>query len=77
MADDLLKALRAHVGGMSRTDIRNLFGRNKSALEINKALNLLRSYGVAWRGTVEETGGRPEERWFATKLATTETIKTP
>jgi hypothetical protein len=63
-ADELLKALLARPKGMTRTDIRDHFGRNKSAREIARALDVLTEYGLA-RCTTEESGGRPAERWFA------------
>ncbi|MGF1472108.1 MAG: DUF3987 domain-containing protein [Rubrobacteraceae bacterium] len=65
VADSILEALRAAgENGMTRTEIRNLFGRNKLAERIEQALILLldleRAYEVS-----EETGGRPAEKWFA------------
>ena len=64
-ADTILDALRnAGSSGLTRTNIRDLFGRNKSAERIGQALMLLQSLGKAYPET-EETGGRPVERWFA------------
>ena len=64
-ADAILDALRAAgSAGLSRTQIRDLFQRNKSAERINQALSLLLRMGKV-RQTLEETGGRPTERWFA------------
>ncbi len=64
-ADAILDALRvAGPAGMTRTEIRDLFKRNKSAERINQALALLLKMGSLSR-TSEETGGRPRERWFA------------
>ena len=64
-ADDILAALQQHPGGMSRTALRDLFRRNKPALEISRALSLLAEYGLARQ--VADTGGqgRPAERWRA------------
>jgi hypothetical protein len=65
VANQILEALGA-VGknGMTKTEISNLFGRNKSADRINRALtSLLRGGRV--RREPQETGGRKAERWFA------------
>ena len=65
VADDILEALRASEGeGLSRTDIRDLFGRHKGADRINGALGLLLKLGRAGKEDVP-TGGRPVERWHA------------
>jgi hypothetical protein len=64
VADQIAEALKAAGGdGMTRTDISSLFGRNKSADHIGRALGLLLSIGCIRRET-EETKGRPSERWF-------------
>src|SRR5215217_6935702 len=64
-ADQILDALRvAGKSGMSRTEIRGLFGRNKKADRISRALALLLKSGRV-RREQKETGGRPSERWFA------------
>lgn len=64
-ADQIAEALKSAGGdGMTRTDISGLFGRNKSANQIGRALGMLLSIGRARRET-EETKGRPSERWFA------------
>jgi hypothetical protein len=64
VADAIIKALGASgEAGMSRTDIRDLFRRHKSADRINEALVLLLKAGRV-RRTFEDTGGRPIERWF-------------
>jgi hypothetical protein len=63
-ADTILDALRANrETGLTRTQIRDLFQRNKSAERISQALSLLLKMGKA-RQEFEETGGRPVERWF-------------
>ena len=65
VADDVLEALRAgEDDGLSRTEIRDLFGRHKSADRINQALGLLQKLGRARKEDVP-TGGRPTERWYA------------
>ena len=63
-ADQILEALRAADKiGMSKTEIRDYFGRNKKADRINHALALLLKSGRVSRKQ-EESGGRPSERWF-------------
>jgi hypothetical protein len=68
VADEILRALRRSPNGMTRTDLRDLFGRNKGADQIGRALHLLQSYGLA-RSRPEQTDGRPAERWYATDMA--------
>jgi hypothetical protein len=64
VADQIAEALKAAGdGGMTRTEISGLFGRNKGADHIGRALGLLLSVGRVRRET-EETKGRPSERWF-------------
>jgi len=65
VADQVLDALRiAGNTGMTRTEIRDLFGRNKSVDRIGSALTLLLQLSRV-RHTRENTGGRPTERWFS------------
>jgi hypothetical protein len=67
VADEVLRALQqAGAAGLTRTAIRDLFGRNRSADRIGAALALLMQKGRA-RGDMRETGGRPSEVWFASK----------
>jgi hypothetical protein len=69
VADEVLGALRqANDAGMTRTAIRDLFGRNCSADRINAALRLLTINGLIRKKTWMTTG-RPAETWFATKGA--------
>jgi len=64
VADQIAEALRATgQEGLTRTEIRDLFKRHKSADRIDRALTLLLKTGRA-RRTLEDTGGRPTERWF-------------
>lgn len=63
VADDILRAVRAAgQGGMTRTQIRDLFKRNRSAERISAALDLLARRNLA-RCRTQETGGRPTEVW--------------
>src|SRR5215213_5117029 len=63
-ADQIMEALMvAGSDGMSRTEISNLFGRNRSTERIGRALSMLLSAGRV-RREHEETGGRKAERWY-------------
>ena len=63
-ADAILGQLReAEDGALTRTAIRDLFGRHSSAREIERALSLLASLGLAERTTLQ-TGGRAAELWL-------------
>jgi Protein of unknown function (DUF3987) len=71
VADEIMLALRqAGSAGMTRTAIRDLFGRNRSGDRIGVALALLLTKGWA-RVEHKETGkvGRPCETWFCTQRA--------
>jgi hypothetical protein len=61
VADELLDVLRSRPEGLTRTEIRDLFGRHKKTAP---ALVTLAAAGLA-RCEQVQTGGRPEERWFA------------
>jgi len=63
--DELLAELRRHPEGMTRTEIRDFFGRHRSAGEIDRALRTLSTRGFASSTKDTDTGGRPTERWFA------------
>ena len=65
VADELAEALRAAgAEGLSRKEIRDLFGRNKSADRIEQALGMLLKLSRVRNENVP-TGGRPQERWYA------------
>jgi hypothetical protein len=64
IADEIEQALKRQTGGMSRTSIRDLFGRHQTTDRIGAALSLLLTKGRAKMGTAS-TGGRPVETWFA------------
>jgi phage/plasmid primase-like uncharacterized protein len=65
IADEIMQHLRrAASSGMSRSEIRDAFGRNQSADRIGAALDLLAQKGYAKSETVQ-TGGRPSELWRA------------
>jgi hypothetical protein len=69
IADEILRGLR-HAGpaGMTRTAIRDLFGRNRSGDRIGVALAALMTNGRA-RMETRMTAGRPAEIWFAVRSA--------
>lgn len=75
-ADEILTALRAHPDGMTRTEIRDFFGKNRRADEITRALSLLAEHGMASFQTKADTGGRPAERWIATVRKAKSTTET-
>ena len=65
VADEILRALRSRQrAGMTRTEIRDLFHRNKKQTDIQRALGLLAQRGLVAR-TAEETEGRAIEHWSA------------
>ncbi len=65
VADQITEALNsAGTNGMSRTELRDYFGRNKKADRINQALALLLKAGRV-RREQKDTGGRPVEMWFS------------
>jgi hypothetical protein len=66
-ADEILGALRNRPQGMSRTEIREHFQRNKRAEDIGRALVVLQEHGLARaiRSHEQDGPGRPTERWFA------------
>lgn len=70
LGDSVADEIRAALGeagdrGLTRTDISDLFKRNRSRAEIERALALLAECGMA-RMRPEPTAGRQSERWFAT-----------
>ena len=60
---------------MTRTQIRDLFARNRTANEIERALATLQERRLARVEERTETGGKSAEVWFATTTLTTETTK--
>ncbi len=67
VADQLLQGLRSAPAGLTRTEIRDLFGRNLRAGEVERALGLLLVTGLAQKVEGAPSGpGRPPERWVAT-----------
>lgn len=71
LADVLLDLLRdAGSDGLTRTEIRDRFDRNRTGREIDSALKTLADNGLA-RMEKESTGGRPAERWRTTETTDT------
>lgn len=64
VADQITEALKANPGGLKKTEISAIFGRHKTADEINRALTLLQKAGRI-RREEETTSGRTAEKWFA------------
>lgn len=64
VADEILRALRNAPKGMTRTEIRDLFGRNRRSDDVGRALGQLLEQGLVEFHS-EDTGGRPAERWIA------------
>ncbi len=64
LADELLRQLRQAPQGLTRTELSNALGRNKSAEQIGQALKLLTGQGHA-NAKMVQTSGRAAEHWFA------------
>lgn len=64
MADEIRRALSEHPDGLTRSELRDLFSRNRTRAEIGRALNLLAGAGLA-RSHTQREQGRPTERWSA------------
>src|SRR5581483_298369 len=70
IADEILSVLRRSPEGLTRTDIRDLFGRHRKAADVGRALGVLLKAEVV-RREVRPTKGRSEERWYATATKAT------
>ncbi len=67
IADEILAALRRiWPESLTRTEISDLFHRNRPASEITQALTLLAHYKLAACDTDRANDGRPVERWVCT-----------
>ena len=64
-ADTILSALKAADDGLTRTEIRDLFGRNAAKADVTRALAMLQEYEKACRSEDRSHPGRPVERWSA------------
>ncbi len=65
MAEILLYRLRAFPDGLTRTQLNEAFGHNRSSAHLHEALAFLAQRGLA-TAECEKTDGRPAERWRAT-----------
>lgn len=65
MADEILRALRNNLDGLTRTQVSDLFGRNRDRGQIGRALGALLELGLV-QMVAESTPGRRAERWYAT-----------
>ncbi len=67
-ADEILAELRKSPAGLTRTELRDLFQRNKTQDEIAAALATLERLGKARseKRTPEGGKGRPAEYWHVT-----------
>lgn len=64
VADQILNAIGKAPEGLTRNDLRDLFGRHRSSEEIGIALQILGGRNLV-ECKKEGTGGRPVERWIA------------
>jgi hypothetical protein len=64
IADQIMAELQARPEGLTRTEIRDLFGRHRRADVLDRALNVIAEEGLAGP-RYEQTEGRPVERWVA------------
>ena len=65
-ADKVLEALKECEEGMTRTEIRDLFGRNKSGEELDRIFTVLSEAGrVRQTRHREKDSKKPVERWYA------------
>lgn len=63
--DTIYKTLiSAGASGVTRSQVRDLFNRNKTSQELTSALALLERNGKARKETTHNTGGRPIETWY-------------
>ena len=66
LADEIMAFLRQVPSGMSRTEIRDMVGKNLPSDRIGQALGVLLGLGLA-RWEKQNTPGRPVELWFAVR----------
>ena len=63
-ADDIWTLAKERPDGISRTEVRDLFSRNKKAREIDRALSALEDAGRLTRRSDSDGRGRPAEFWI-------------
>jgi hypothetical protein len=62
-ADEIWTLAKERPDGITRTEVRDLFSRNKKAREIDRALVVLEEAGRLRREHVSDGRGRPAEKW--------------
>jgi hypothetical protein len=73
-ADTILTELRHSPAGLTRTEISNLFGRNRETAQIERALTALTRANLVERST-RQTAGRTAECWIARTTKETKVTK--
>ena len=68
-ADDIWELAKDRPAGVSRTEVRDLFSRNKKAREIDRALGALVEAGRLQRTSQTDGRGRPAEVWVPAQAA--------
>jgi hypothetical protein len=63
-ADEIWTLAKDRPGGVTRTEVRDLFSRNKKAREIDRALVVLEEAGRLRRECRSDGRGRPAETWL-------------
>lgn len=63
-ADEIWALAKDRPHGVTRSDVRDLFSRNKKAREIDRALTVLEEAGRLTRASSADGRGRPAERWL-------------
>ena len=63
-ADEIWALAKDRPHGVTRTEVRDLFSRNKKAREIDRALTVLEEAGRLQRTNVSDGHGRPAETWL-------------
>jgi hypothetical protein len=63
-ADDIWTLAKDRPDGVTRTEVRDLFSRNKKAREIDRALGALEDAGRLQRQANADGRGRPAELWI-------------
>ena len=63
-ADEIRALAKDRPDGVTRSDVRDLFSRNKKAREIDRALTVLEEAGRLTRTRASDGRGRPAELWL-------------
>ena len=67
-ADELWSAAKERPAGLTRTEVSDLFSRNKKRREIERALSVLEDAGRLRRETRQPERGRSAEVWIPVLL---------